>query len=245
MNSLALTAISFYVTLIHIMRREDCEWETIDDLIELVSAAALEAARRSAEAIVQIFNVQVFLSPMLSRDEWRRKDRTIKCLHTSIGDLYLQRDTYQHKRTGRCVALLFEGLGITPHQRTSRERMYRVLDLCPEMSFRKAILATGAQVCVQTAINWLRDKMPMLERMVKGAPRKAEVLHVFSGEDHLAMRKRPEAQTHDSAGRCCRGRAHSGAQRAIPPRSSLLFPQSGSDDTEPDGYYFRIYLCRV
>ena len=191
LNSLAKIAISFYVQLMHIVQRVDCEWETIDDLIKLVSAAATEAARLSVQAIVSIFNAEVFMSPMIARDGWRRKDKTMKTLETSIGVLFLERHTYQHKKSGKCVALLFEALGIKPHQRTSRELMFRVLDLCPEMSFRKAIHATGAQVCVQTAINWLRNKMPVLERIVTGDPRKAEVLHVFLDEDHLSMLKDP------------------------------------------------------
>ena len=67
MNSLAKIAISFYVQLMHIVQRVDCEWETIDDLIKLVSAAATEAARLLIQAIVSIFNAEVFMSPMIAR----------------------------------------------------------------------------------------------------------------------------------------------------------------------------------
>lgn len=183
---------NFYICLLHILNGENGGWNSLDDLIEQVQKAAMEAARGAVEAIVSILNDGVFRSPEIRRDGWRRKHRTQKMLHTSIGDICLQKDTYQHQDTHKCVPILFESLGITAHQRTSHELMYRVVHNSVFMSFRKAINAAGAAICPQTAINWLRNKVPVLERAIRNGVRAAEVLHVYLDEDHLSALRDPK-----------------------------------------------------
>lgn len=190
MYILLTVAISFYKTLVNIVQHDGCKWETVDDLIELISNASQKAARHAVEAIVKVLNSELHKNPKLTADGWRLKERTLKTLHTSLGDLILERVVYQNRVTHKCAALLFETLGITPHQRMSRELMYQVLELSAGMSFQKAIDALGADIHRQIAINWLREKIPVLEK-VADEVREAKVLHVFLDEDHLSMMKDP------------------------------------------------------
>ncbi len=192
MLSLIQTVILFYRTLVHILYDYSETWSSLDDLVKLVAAASEEAALSAVSAITDELNECVRQNRICLRNGWRMKETVVRTVKCSLGILHLHKDVYQHRETRRCSAPVFEALGITPHQKSTKELMHRVLDLSAVMSFQKAIDALDAGICRQTAINWLRYRMPDLEKAGSAILRRVETLHVFLDEDHVSMMKDPK-----------------------------------------------------